>query len=127
MVYTYKKGQFVGPCFAFIHSQMNILEITGEGNISLDVMELFARCGVIRQVAVLENKYEYMLSLINDNMNVNIEVNKKSAYGWSPYFGFALEENWKTKTKLQCDLLFRILLIIHYTECTDKTHTANIG
>lgn len=118
MVYTYKKGQYVGPCFALIHAQMKILEIIGDGNLSLDAMELFARCGIIKRVEALKNKYEYMLSLVENDLKVNMEVNKRKRNGWSPYLGFALEEDWKTNRKLQYDLLFRILLIIHYEECT---------
>jgi hypothetical protein len=85
-------------------------------DISLDIMELFARCGIIKKVAILKAKYEYLFSLIDDNLIINI--NKPKDNGWSPYFGFALEEDWKTKTKIQCDLLFRVLLIMHYMEFT---------
>ena len=115
MVYTYIKGKLAGPAFAFINSQMKILD-TDEGKLSLDAMELFARCGIIKEVAILKNKYEYMLSLIDSNINVNINVDKRKSHEWSPYFGFALEEDWKDNIRLQCDLLFRILIIIHYLE-----------
>jgi hypothetical protein len=116
MIYTYINRQFVGPCFAFINSQIQILKIMDKKDISLDIMELFARCGIIKQITVLKTKYEYLLSLIDDNLVINIDKPKDN--GWSPYFGFALEEDWKTKTKIQCDLLFRVLLIMHYMEST---------
>ncbi len=118
MVYTYVKGQYVGPCFAFINAQLKILEIFGTENLSLDSMELFARCGIITQVPKLQTKYNYLLSLVDDNLNVSIAVNKKNDSGWSPYFGISLEEDWKKTQKINCDLLFRILLILHYTECS---------
>lgn len=116
MVYTYVKGQYVGPCFAFIHAQGKILGIENEGSISLDLMELFARCGIVKRVAGLKSKYEYLLSLIDDNLNINLHVDKRKDYSWSPYFGFALEEDWKESKKIQCDILFRVLLIMHYVE-----------
>jgi hypothetical protein len=78
-------------------------------------MELFARCGVINKVDFLKNKYEYLISLVDENLNINYKVAPRERY-WSPYGGFALEEDWKTKTRKQSDMLFRILLIIHYTE-----------
>ncbi|MDR0442733.1 MAG: hypothetical protein LBH44_04920 [Treponema sp.] len=115
MVYTYIKGQFVGPCFAFIGLQMQILNFTNEDSIPLDIMELFARCGIVKNVKLLKNKYKYLLSLIGDDLTINYNI-KPQERNWSPYFGFALEEDWKTKTKKQCDLLFRILLIMHYSE-----------
>lgn len=98
MVYTYVKGQYVGPCFAFIHAQGKILDLDSEKNISLDLLELFARCGIVKNVAILKSKYEYLLSLIDDNLNVDLYVDKRESRNWSPYFGFALEEDWR-KTK----------------------------
>lgn len=123
MVYTYKKGQFVGPAFAFIHQQMKILNFMKDEVAEttwFDMMELFARCGVVKKVGFLSSKYESLPMLIDDNLNVHINVDKRRGHGWSPYFGIALEEDWKEKRRIQCDLLFRILLIIHYTECTNK-------
>lgn len=117
MVYTYRKGQFIGPCFAFINSQAKNIGIMDKDNISLDLMELFARCGIIKKVALLKEMYESLLARVDDDLNANISLDKRKNFGWSPYFGFALEEDWKSKGKMQCDLLFRILLIMHYAEC----------
>ena len=120
MVYTYKKGQFMGPCFAFIYQQMKGLGFMNEGTIGiawLEMMELLARCGIVKQVELLRNKYDYLISLVDDNLDIkNINADKYKSHGWSPYFGIALEEDWKTSRKMQCDLLFRILIIIHYSE-----------
>ena len=74
MVYTYVKGQYVGPCFAFIYWQGKILHREEEVSAFLDLMELFARCGIVKKVEELKNKYEYLLSLIDDNLNVNTKV-----------------------------------------------------
>ena len=117
MVYTYKKGQYIGPCFAFVYAQGKILEANDEQSIPLDLLELFARCGIVKKTKELKTKYEYMLSALD--LDVNININKHQARNWSPYFGFALEEDWKTQIKMKCDLLFRVLLIIHYTECIE--------
>jgi len=118
MVYTYIKGQPVGPCFAFLGCQFDniICSIKDEavGSMWFDLMELFARCGIIKQVKILKSEYESMLTMIDDNLKFNLSKNKNEI-SWSPYYGIALEENWKTKIKKQCDFLFRILLIIHYT------------
>jgi hypothetical protein len=119
MVYTYKKGQYVGPAFAFIHSQMKNLGFMEEEITEttwFDMMELFARCGIVKQVELLKDKYESLPTFIDENLNLNININKHSGHGWSPYFGIALEEDWKTNIRVKCDLLFRILLIIHHTE-----------
>ena len=114
MVYTYIKGQYRGPCFALIHAQGRILGIAEKDFIPLDMMELFARCKVVKGVELLKYKYDRLLSLIDENLNVNID--SQNGNNWNPYLGFALEVDWKKKIRLQCDLLFRVLLIMHYTE-----------
>lgn len=113
-IYTYINGQYVSPCLAFLGEQGRLLGAHNEKDISLDLLELFARCGILGKVSELNAKLEYLLSRIDADMNVNIDLNKRYVTAWSPYFGYALEENWRTNTKKQCDLLFRVLLIIHY-------------
>jgi len=118
-VYTYRKGQFYSPCGAFINmpiiNSINNDEITSGW---FDIMELFARCGVVGNVIALQNEYESLLTLIDDNPDLNINFNlHKNETSWGPYGGIALETDWKSEIRKKCDLLFRILLIIHYTEC----------
>ncbi|MCL2364170.1 MAG: hypothetical protein FWC71_05855 [Defluviitaleaceae bacterium] len=114
-IYTNIKGFYKSPCLAFIHNQIYCLGLMDESYINFDLMELFARCGIIKQVGFLKNKYDYMLSLVDDHLMIDYKV-KPQERNWGPYGGFALEEDWKSKTRKQCDLLFRIMLIIHYTE-----------
>ena len=82
--------------------------------LNLDLMELFARCKVVNKVAFLKSKYEHLISLVDDDLNVNYKI-ASSERAWGPYGGYALEEDWRTKNKKKCDALFRILLIIHYS------------
>lgn len=61
---------------------------------------------------------EILMNLIDNDLTLNFEVKNKYALEWSPYFGYALEEDWKSKVLKQCDILFRILLIMHYSGCS---------
>jgi hypothetical protein len=117
-VYTYRKGQYYSPCFAFIHIPIiGSLKDEEIGSGWFDIMELFARCGIVNQVSALKAEYEAMLESIDDGLNLNINFSKhKKEISWGPYGGIALEEDWKAKIKKQCDLLFRVLLIIHHVE-----------
>jgi len=115
MIYTYIKGQYRSPCLAFIHCQMYCLGLMDEDYINFNLLELFARCGIVKRVAFLKNKYEYMLSMLNGDLTVKYKPGPRERI-WGPYGGFALEEDWKTKTRKQCDLLFRILMIMHHAE-----------
>ena len=123
-VYSYRKGQYYSPCGAFINSPILGGDSARNGQIGsdwLDRMELFARCGIIKRVEALKNEYEALIDLLalnGEDLPLKIELRKhKNEFGWSPYSGIALEEHWKSKTRKQCDILFRILLILHYTEC----------
>jgi len=109
-VYTYINGQFYAPCWAFIYNSIF------NGTVrDFDTLELFARCGIVKQAAALKMKYDELLSLVDENLYLNIAVDKRKDFKWGPYYGFAIEENWKNEVKIQCDLLFRILMIMHYT------------
>lgn len=119
MVYTYKKGQYVGPCFAFFDWQfLSIISSIRDktvGGMWFDLMELFARCSIVKQVEVLKSEYESMLNMLDDSLDFKFDFSKhKNEISWGPYYGIALEEDWKSKIRKQCDLLFRILLIIHH-------------
>jgi hypothetical protein len=121
-VYSYRKGQYYSPCGAFIHYPILDGDSSSNGVIGsdwLDVMELFARCGMINQVKVLKNEYNSLVSALDENLNINLEIRKhRNEFLWGCYGGIALEQDWKTAIRKTCDLLFRILLIIHYAERT---------
>ena len=46
---------------------------------------------------MLADMYESLLARVDDDLDVNISLDKRKDHGWSPYFGFALEEDWKDK------------------------------
>jgi hypothetical protein len=115
MIYTNIKGFYKSPCLAFIHNQIYCLGFLDEQYIPFEELEWFARCGVVKRVDYLNSLYERLLSHIDENLNINYKINPYSR-NWQKYSGFALEADWKSKIRKQCDLLFRILLIIHYAE-----------
>ena len=73
---------------------MNILQLESNG-FSLDCLELFSRCGVINDVAIMKSKYDELLASVNLDLSFNFSFDKKKEFSWSPYFGYALSENWK--------------------------------
>ncbi|MCL2500934.1 MAG: hypothetical protein FWE90_11480 [Defluviitaleaceae bacterium] len=114
-IYTKIKSFYKSPCLAFIHNQMFCLGLMDENYFNFDLMELFARCGVIKHVDFLSDKLGRFLSKIDSDLNIDHIINSKER-DWGPYSGFALEEDWKIRKRKQSDILFRILLIIHYAE-----------
>ena len=66
MVYTKIKSFYKAPCLAFIHNQIYCLGLMNKSYVNFDLMELFARCGVVKRVGFLKTKYDHLLSLVND-------------------------------------------------------------
>ena len=84
-----------------------------EDYINFDLLEMFARCGVIKKVDFLNAKYEKLLACVNEDLTFSHKIAPKER-NWGPYGGFALEVDWKSKRRKQCDILFRVLVIAHY-------------
>lgn len=80
-------------------------------------MELLSRLGVVKSIPELNEQLDFLKSIIDDYSRV---FSKKYTHfyftKWTMYTGLALEPNWKTKNRYLCDLLFRSLLILHYSE-----------
>ena len=119
-VYTYYDGQLKGPCMAFVHNTpINETLIDGTvGGMYFDRLELLARCGALTRVDVLKREYELLMNYIDENGFFTGKVIHKYALEWSPFFGFALEEDWRTRVRQQCDILFRVLMIMVNRENT---------
>ena len=120
-VYTYRRGQFISPCRSFIFTNITAGDsITNEvvSTSWFDIMELYARCGIINRVPALKNEYDALLTLIDKDLNLGFKCcTKKNSFYWGPYGGIALETDWRSTLKVQCDILFRVLLIMHYSNC----------
>lgn len=86
------------------------------GGMYFDRLELFARCGALTRVKELREEYDLLLDHLDTQGRFVGEVNRKYALGWSPYFGFALEEDWRSKIRRQCDIPFRVLMIMEWQE-----------
>ena len=116
--YIIYNGQLRGPCMPFVMNT-SINETLRDGVVGgmyFDRLELFARCGALTRVKELREEYALLLDHLDTQGRFVGEVNRKYALGWSPYFGFALEEDWRSKIRRQCDILFRVLMIMEWQE-----------
>jgi len=80
-------------------------------------MELLARMGVVKSIPEFNSQLHYLKNAMNEKSSV---FHKKHTHyyfmKWGTYTGLALEQDWKTKNRYLCDLLFRSVLIMHYSE-----------
>lgn len=80
-------------------------------------MELLSRLGVVKHIKELKEQVYYLLNLLDKNEGL---FNKRLSHyyfnKWGTYTGLALEKDWKSQGRRICDLSFRSLLILHYSE-----------
>ncbi|MBU5437144.1 hypothetical protein KQI42_03925 [Tissierella sp. MSJ-40] len=80
-------------------------------------MELLSRLGVVNHIGELKDQVDFLTKVLRENNG--IFKKKLSHYyftKWGTYTGLALEKDWKSEKRRICDLTFRSLLILHYSE-----------
>jgi hypothetical protein len=80
-------------------------------------MELLSRLGVVNHIEELKDQVDFLTKILRENNG--IFKKKLSHYyftKWGTYTGMALEKDWKSEQRRICDLTFRSLLILHYSE-----------
>ncbi|SCG84315.1 hypothetical protein DW1_2755 [Proteiniborus sp. DW1] len=80
-------------------------------------MELLSRLGVVKHITELKEQVNFLSNLLIENEGV---FDKKLSHyyftKWGTYIGLALEKDWKSRKRRICDLTFRSLLILYYSE-----------
>lgn len=68
----------------------------------------------------LETGAYLYISLIRESVNTygicEVDVDEGQIKGISTYSGLQLEVDWKSQVRRQCDITFRALQILHYSE-----------
>jgi hypothetical protein len=82
---------------------------------NLEYIEWFARCGIVPYVPALQDAVKDIISNINDDGICRLSVPDDIFKGWGLYAGMQLEVDWKSKIRRDCDVTFRVLLILHYS------------
>lgn len=87
-----------------------------------EYIEWFARCGIVRYIPDLRKAVDDILSSVDNQGVCHSPVLELKE--WGPYCGMKLETDWKSKVRKACDITFRALLILHYSE-QNKTASIN--
>jgi hypothetical protein len=88
---------------------------------NLEYLEWFARCGILPYVSKLQEAVYEIVKSMDDSGVCNTPVPDDIFKGWGPYAGLQLEVDWKTKTRRDCDVTFRALLIAYYAGMMEGT------
>jgi len=80
----------------------------------LEYTEWLARCGVVPYIPALKEAVDEIINAFDGDGICRIPVLDGIFKGWGPYGGLQLEVDWKSKTRRDCDITFRALLIAYY-------------
>lgn len=83
---------------------------------NLEYIEWFARCGVVPYIPQLKQAVDEIADSVDENGIFNTPVLEDALKGFGAYGGQQLEVDWKTPTKKICDITFRTLLILYYSQ-----------
>ncbi len=83
---------------------------------NLEYIEWFARCGVVPHVPALNEAVNEIAASMDEKGICRIPVLEDALKGIGTYSGQQLETDWKTPTKRLCDITFRALLILYYSQ-----------
>jgi len=78
-------------------------------------IETFARCGIIPYVPKLQKVVAEIADSIDDDGICRLKNVCERLFRTGKYYGMQLEADWRKKTRKECDITFRALLILHYS------------
>lgn len=82
----------------------------------LDRLEWLCRCGLAPYLEPLQREIELLLSFVNDEGICMAPIVENQLKGFGTYSGQQLEIDWKNPTRRFCDITFRALLALHYSQ-----------
>jgi hypothetical protein len=83
--------------------------------LQFEYIEWLARCGVIPYISDLCSVVEEIANAVDEDGICRIPIEDAVFKSWGPYGGLQLEVDWKSKIRKTCDITFRALLIMHYS------------
>ena len=81
---------------------------------NLERVEWMCRCGLYPYLPQLQQEVACLRNAVTDDGICHAPIDENQLRGLSTYGGHQLEVDWKTQTRRDCDVTFRVLLIMHY-------------
>lgn len=87
------------------------------GYYHFELIEWFARCGIVPHVPALKKVVEEIAASVDDEGVCRLPRVAEGVFkSWGKFGGLQLEVDWKSKVRKACDITFRALLIQHYSK-----------
>lgn len=109
-------GHPLGTLGCFSEGYAIRYEKNGVSVVNLEAIEWLVRCGVHHYLPALQKEIETIRNSIDEEGICRIAVDEEHLRGISTYSGLQIEKDWKSETRKLCDITFRALLILHYSE-----------
>ena len=85
------------------------------GYYHFQLIEWVAKCGIVKYVPALREIVNEIADSIDDGGVCRLPMVAEDVFkSWNQFAGLQLEVDWRSKTRRDCDVTFRALLIIHY-------------
>lgn len=113
------KSQLISPGSFCMHNfKPDFVEMTDkEWMMWFHRMELLSRIGIVNHIKELKEQVIHLIELLKTNDGLYIKrVTHNYFMKWGTYTGLALERDWRIQKRRVCDLTFRSLLILHYSQ-----------
>lgn len=88
----------------------------GSNSIQLETIEWLCRCGLTPHIEKLHEEVKVIKNSINADGICIANIDEGQLRGISTYSGLQLEVDWNEPLRKLCDITFRALLILHYSE-----------
>lgn len=112
------KSQVISPASAFMNDfnpKMDELS-SQEWMVWFHRTELLSRLGIVKFIPELVEQINYLKQyLLENNELFKLKLSHYYFHKWNMYIGLSLEKNWRNSISRVCDLTFRSLLILHYS------------
>jgi len=89
-------------------------EKDGRYRTNLERVEWLCRCGLAPYIPALRTEVNRLADAIDGDGVCHADVDAEQLHGISTYGGQQLETDWKLPIRKDCDVTFRVLLILHY-------------
>lgn len=81
-----------------------------------DRVEWLCWCGLVPYLEQLQREVDILQNSLSEDGICMAPIAEMQLKGFSTYGGQQLKTDWKTPTRRFCDITFRALLIMHYSE-----------
>lgn len=111
-------GHVLGSIGCLLEGFLTRLDVDGKSFLQLETIEWLCRCVLYPYLDILKDEVEIIRKSIGTEGICEVLVDEKQLKGISTYSGLQIEKDWKNERSKLCDITFRALLILRFSNIT---------